>query len=171
MSRGDAGVMMEPDEGDEQPNTAWLLHGAYQAYVSAITDASTRGGHPAIRPAHGGNVFAHLDAEGSRLNDLAARAQIAPQSMSYLVDYLEAHGYVERVPDLSDRRAKLIRRTALGWEIERLGEGAIERIEGEARRRLGVEEMRTLRRLLRQLTAVLEDLAPSTRVRLGRSRR
>ena len=37
------------------------------------------------------------------------RAQITKQSMAELVLHLERLGYVERVPDPSDRRAKLVR--------------------------------------------------------------
>ena len=43
---------------------------------------------------------------------LAERAAITKQSMAELVAHLERHGYVERVPDPTDRRAKLVRSTA-----------------------------------------------------------
>ena len=46
------------------------------------------------------------------MSELARRAQITKQSMSELVAHLERHGYVERVPDPDDRRAKLVRATA-----------------------------------------------------------
>ena len=39
---------------------------------------------------------------------------ITKQSMARLVAHLERHGYVRRVPDPSDRRAKLVRATARG---------------------------------------------------------
>lgn len=41
-----------------------------------------------------------VEADGSRLTDLAVRAQITKQSTSYLVDYLEPHGYVKRMEQL-----------------------------------------------------------------------
>src|SRR5262245_53608118 len=63
-------------------------------------------------------LFRHIDEKkGSRVVDLAADAQMTKQSMSYLVDYLEEHGYVERALDPSDGRARLIRLTALGQRV------------------------------------------------------
>ena len=46
-----------------------------------------------------GNVLQFLDAEGTRVSELARRAQITKQSMAVLVAHLERHGYAERVPD------------------------------------------------------------------------
>ena len=42
-----------------------------------------------------------------RLTDLAARAQMTKQSAGELVSYLEARGYLERVPDPSDGRVRI----------------------------------------------------------------
>jgi len=39
---------------------------------------------------------------------MARVANETPQAMSQLVDELESMGYVERTPDPTDRRAKLI---------------------------------------------------------------
>jgi hypothetical protein len=39
------------------------------------------------------------------------------QAMAQLVAHLEEHGYVERVPDPHDRRAKLVRTTERGREV------------------------------------------------------
>lgn len=70
-------------------------------------------GFPDIRRSHG-LVFEMLDWSGSRITDLARRARITKQAMGELVTDLEEMGYVERVPDPHDGRAKLVKRTALG---------------------------------------------------------
>ncbi len=67
-----------------------------------------------MRPAHS-QVFIHIDAEGTRLTTLAARAAMTPQAMAELVDDLVELGYAERIPDRDDRRAKLIVLTPAGW--------------------------------------------------------
>ena len=148
---------MPHEDQDDPRNSAQLLNTAYRAYLARLTEGIARAGHPDVRAVHGGNVFAHLPADGARLSELAARAGMANQSMSYLVDYLEAHGYVERVPDPTDARAKVIRRTPRGWEAERAGEATIARLEAAAARRLGASRMRELRRLLVELATALED--------------
>src|SRR5215468_10464789 len=59
-------------------------------------------------------VFESLDPDGTRLTVLAERAQISHQAMGEMVDELVRHGYLERVADPADRRARLIRATARG---------------------------------------------------------
>src|SRR5262245_27208075 len=111
-------------------------------------------GHPEVRPAHG-DVFQFLDAEGTRVSELARRAQITKQSMAELVEHLESHGYVERVPDPSDRRAKLVRATARGGEVYQIAREVVAEIERDWTARLGVTKMRRLRVLLEELNEVL----------------
>jgi DNA-binding MarR family transcriptional regulator len=64
-------------------------------------------GFPEIRRAHT-PVVVHLPSGGMRLTDLAEAAGISKQAMAELVDDLEAHGYLERMPDPTDGRAKLL---------------------------------------------------------------
>ena len=52
--------------------------------------------------------------------DLAAYARITKQSMGSLVDHLQAGGYVERVSDTTDQRAKVVRLTERGWSASSL---------------------------------------------------
>ena len=74
-------------------------------------------GHPDLRPTHF-PILEYIDHErGSRITYLAEHANIAIQAMGELVTYLAERGYVERVPDPSDGRAKLVRLTARGWEV------------------------------------------------------
>src|SRR5436305_12397169 len=82
--------------------------------VRRVSVGLAEAGFDDIRPAHTA-VFQHIEAAGSRLTDLAERAQIAKQSMGYLVDYLERRGYLERRPDPSDRRAAIVCLTDRGW--------------------------------------------------------
>jgi DNA-binding MarR family transcriptional regulator len=53
-------------------------------------------------------VFQRIAPDGSRLTDLADQAQMSKQSAGVLVDQLERLGYVRRVPDPTDGRARLI---------------------------------------------------------------
>jgi DNA-binding MarR family transcriptional regulator len=120
--------------------------------VRRIAEGLAEAGFDDIRPAHTA-VFQHIKAEGSRLSELAERAQITKQSMGYLVDYLEAHGYVERRADPSDRRASLIFLTERGWAEVRDALRIIAGIEQEWVQRLGQRRMEQLRELLTELNA------------------
>ncbi len=59
-------------------------------------------------------MFYNLDRDGTRLTELAARAGITHQSMGELVAALVDSGYLRRVPDPGDRRARLVAPTARG---------------------------------------------------------
>ena len=53
-------------------------------------------------------LFQRVAPDGSRLTDLADQAQMSKQSAGVMVDQLERLGYVRRVSDPSDGRARLI---------------------------------------------------------------
>src|SRR3982074_2425673 len=109
-----AHAVLPGETRDVRPNIGILLRIAFHAVVQGVTEGLARAGFDDVRPAHSA-VFQPLKAEGSRLSALAEGAQMTNQSMGYLVDYLQERGYVERVPDPSDRRATLIRLTERGW--------------------------------------------------------
>ena len=102
-------------------------------------------------------VFQWCQPEGSRLTELAKRAGITKQSMAEIIDVLEQHGYVERIPDPTDGRALLIRRTARGWEINRVAREVVEQIQQEWAEALGEERFRHLLETLRQLAYLLNE--------------
>jgi len=108
-------------------------------------------------------VFKHLDPRGSRLTDLAARAQMTKQSMGALVDDLERGGYVERVPDPTDGRARVVRRTERGWAVDRTARASIRAFEDEWERRIGAERMRQLRGVLEEFAATSGGPPPGPR--------
>ncbi len=83
------------------------------------------------------HVSAYIEADGSRLTDLARKARMTVPAMLELVDDLERLGYAERRPDPLDRRAKLIVMTPKGWESMRLGQRIISDLEGEYARAIG----------------------------------
>jgi DNA-binding MarR family transcriptional regulator len=128
----------------ERPNLGILFRELGQEVVRRVTAGLSEAGFDDIRPAHTA-VFQHIEADGSRLTDLAERAQITKQSMGYLVDYLEERGYVERRPDPTDRRVALIRLTDRGWDQIRVALSIIAAVEDEWARRLGKARMEQLR--------------------------
>lgn len=150
---GDGAREPAPDDARaaayERTNTITLLGNAYSLLGFRIVDGLVGSGH-AIRPTHSA-VFAQIRAEGSRLTELAAGAGITPQSMTAIVDELEALGHVVRTPDPRDRRAKLIRLTPSGEQVAHAGLANVNRIEAELAEELGPERAAELRRMLVQL--------------------
>lgn len=83
------------------------------------------------------NLTRNLDVEGTRLSELARRAAITKQSMSELVDQVEMLGLVERRPDPTDGRAKLVHFTAAGLAWLETFRVCLEQAEREMRSELG----------------------------------
>ena len=67
---------------------------------------------------HAGMIVLHLLEDGPATQaSLAARARVEAQTMSRTVDRLEREGYVERHSDPTDRRRRVVERTARGSEV------------------------------------------------------
>jgi len=133
-----------------------LLRIPREATIQRVMAGLVAAGFDDVRPAHF-TVFQHMPLEGIRLTALADAALLTKQSMGYLVDDLEAHGYVERAPDPADRRAKVVRLTARGRRLDDTVRAVILKIEADWSRRLGPENYQQLAQLLRALIATLED--------------
>jgi DNA-binding MarR family transcriptional regulator len=91
---------------------------------------------------------------GTRLTELARRARITKQGMMLIVDDLENRGYVRRVPDAEDARAKVVRLTARGRRYVAEARRAVAALEARARRELGDRRYEALRSSLEQLVGM-----------------
>lgn len=102
-----------------------------------------------------GLVFQYI-GKGSRVVDLASRAQMTKQSMAEIVAYLERRRYVTRIVDPSDRRAKLVQLTHKGRSALPAALSAIAEIEGEWKRSFGAARFERLRDELASLREALD---------------
>lgn len=137
------------------PPTPRLLSLAYNRSASAIYRRLREHGITDTRPSHG-NVMEHLAFEdGLRLNDLATRAGITPQSMGQFVDELEDLGYVERRPDPDDRRAKRIHLTRKGKRSNKVEWDVVGEVEAALEALLGKKRLADLRESLARITESL----------------
>ncbi len=110
-------------------------------------------GYPDIRPG-AGKVFEHIGPEGSTIATMALRAGVTSQAMVQIVDYLERRKYVRRVPDPSDRRAKLIQITHRGLSMTDTANRILNEMESEFRAALGEARLTDLRQMLKELVIV-----------------
>jgi len=85
------------------------------------------------------HITRHLALEGSRLTELAARANISKQAMGKLVEQCEAWGLVTRLVDARDARARRVVFTAVGlsW-LQAFGQ-AVAQAEAEFHAAVGAE--------------------------------
>lgn len=126
---------------------ARLLNERAIARVRAEANPDFRTPHTALLP--------HIDFEGTRLTELAARVGTSKQAVGELVSELEAMGLVSRAVDPVDARARLVRFTARGRRALLHGLSVLAEIEDELADELG---RKTLDRLRVDLGALIEVL-------------
>lgn len=122
----------------------------------AVARLRVRSGWHKLRVAHTA-LFPHLDFEGIRLTQLAHRLGISKQAVGQLVDELEWMEVIERVPDPSDGRAKLIRFSRQGQVGLEAGVGFLREIEAELADALSPELVRALHEALMTLEQALDE--------------
>ena len=135
-------------------NLAILLREPFRSMSEELSRRLVEHGHAEVRAPHGA-VLQFLDDDRTRVGVLAERAQVTKQSMAELVAHLEAHGYVERVPDPGDRRAKLVRATERGRAVFAIAREAMAEIDARLVERMGEAKLRRLRALLEELGEAL----------------
>ncbi len=102
-------------------------------------------------------LLRHMEPAGIRSSELADRLAVSRQAAGQLVSELENHGYLERIPDPSDGRAKLVRITTRGLSAWLAGLQAVAALEDELRAALGAPTLDALRAQASRLLATLES--------------
>lgn len=135
-----------------------LLRVPYTVLAETLEKGLAAAGYGEVRKAHF-PVFQYLSErpEGARPTDLAAWAHITKPSMVYLVNSLEEHGYVERIPDPVDGRAQSVHLTARGLQVVRTNRRLVRQIEADWEARIGASRMEQLKQTLRDLIASLME--------------
>jgi len=131
-----------------EPDLARLLLEAHRALSAELAGTLAERGYPDVRPGYAA-VFLHIDRRsGTRLTELARRARMTKQGMMLVVDELEERGYVRRVPDPEDARAKIVRLTARGRRCAAETRRVVVAIWARTRRELGDRRFEALREAL-----------------------
>ncbi|MBV8758284.1 MAG: MarR family transcriptional regulator [Deltaproteobacteria bacterium] len=94
-------------------------------------------------------LFDH--AAGLRLTELAQLAGISKQAMAEAVDAMEAAGYVERIADPDDGRARRIRLTRRGRDAGFYARQLVREVEARWEARVGKAKVTALRETLRAI--------------------
>ena len=128
-----------------------LLQDVQRQIADELHERLGKLGYDEIRPAHG-CVFGNMQPHGVRLTDIAERSRITKQSVGEIVSNLEQLGYVERIPDPEDKRAKLVRLTPRGKEAQDAARAIFADIEADLGERIGKKKVADLRAALEELS-------------------
>ena len=101
-------------------------------------------------------VAARIAPNGSRVSDLAEQARITKQSAASLVEQLEKAQYVERVPDPTDGRARLVRLTPRLRRVAEAADAEVARVLAEWADHIGKDRIQQLHEILRDLRGITD---------------
>ncbi|MBF4763861.1 MarR family transcriptional regulator [Nocardioides islandensis] len=138
-------------------NLGLLLFIPYRAMESAVLEEVRRQGFE--MPINQARVFQRIGPAGSRLGELAEASQVSKQTIGSIVDQLESAGYVERVPDPDDARARLVVVAERGRQAIEAGLPVLHQVEARWREHLGVAKYEQLRRILADLVEITDPFA------------
>jgi MarR family transcriptional regulator, transcriptional regulator for hemolysin len=133
-----------------EDNFGWLLARCFRAHL-AVLDRATADLPHGQRGYHALSGAAHCSARSQ--TELAKQLGVDRTVMVYLVDDLERAGLVERLPDPSDRRSRLIRSTPAGVERLKAIDEAAAAAEEELLGPLSETERTLLRDMLQRIAA------------------
>lgn len=126
----------------------WVRDQIYAGVVAA--------GYDDLNAAHVG-LWRYPGLDGLRPSRLADQAGIAKQSVNDLLGHLERYGYVERVPDSADGRARVIRLTSKGRGLEQAIHAEARTTQLRIAEILGPRRFAQLHSSLEMLTQQLAD--------------
>jgi len=157
MARAGQPVEQEPAEQqpDEQLNIGLLLFIPYRALEDRVFAAMAAAGFDDFTPAQA-RVFERIGPNGTRVTGLAQAAQVTKQTAGFLVDQLERAGYVQRTPDPTDARARLVKVADRGARAIPAAATVIAQIEAEWSTHLGEKRMTELRQTLNRLREITD---------------
>lgn len=135
-------------------NIGLLLYIPYRDLENRIMSVITEAGYDVTLAQ--ARLLQRIGPDGTRLTELAEAAQVTKQTAGFLVDQLEKAGYVERLPDPTDGRARLVCVTEKAKGATPVAEAEIARIEAEWERHIGKRRMTQLREALEMLGEITD---------------
>jgi DNA-binding MarR family transcriptional regulator len=142
----------------DEPNLGLLLFIPYRSMENRVFEALAAAGFEDFTPAQA-RVFQRIGPDGTRLTELAEQAQVTKQTAGFLVDQLERAGYVRRVPDPTDARARLVQIAERGHEATPIANAVVAEIEAEWNAHLGPKKAAQLREALTTLREITDPYA------------
>jgi DNA-binding MarR family transcriptional regulator len=106
---------------------------------------------PGLRARHY-RLLSFLPDEGERVSRLAQDSGLTKQALAQALAPLEAGGYVEVVPDPADRRARVVRLSDRGREVNAAVRAMLDGVEDAWAARVGTADYATARRVLAAIT-------------------
>jgi DNA-binding MarR family transcriptional regulator len=110
-------LVVDGPRGERSPYIGALLRVVWEWVRDQMYAGVVAAGYDDLNAAHVG-LWRYPGLEGLRPGQLAERRGITKQSVNDLLGHLEQTGYLLRVPDSADGRARVIRLTSKGRRLQ-----------------------------------------------------
>ena len=134
------------------PAIGALLRLAWQAVRERIYEGVLEAGYTDLSRSHV-LLFRWPTIDGLRPSELATHNQLSRQSINDLLSDLEKRGYLERTPDPTDGRARIVRLTERGVDLTQVLSDMSFTTESEWGQAIGEERFAEFRDTLFELVA------------------
>jgi DNA-binding MarR family transcriptional regulator len=148
-------VVQRDDGADDGQNLGLLCFYPARAMETRVLAAMAEAGFADMTLAQA-RVAARIGPGGTRVTALAEQAGVTKQTAGYLVDQLERAGYVRRVPDPVDARARLVQMAERGAAAGEVARATEVEVEAEWAAHLGTRATAQLRHALTRLREVTD---------------
>jgi len=145
-------------DAEWKPTVPALVNLVAASGVPHLRAAFAAAGLDGIRPAQA-VALVPLAAGGLHASDLADRLRVSRQAVAQAIAALERHGYITRVPDPVDARARIIELTPRGRQALRVMRSNALDLEMRWERVLGRQRLGELRETLQVLLSSETDTA------------
>ncbi|OMC15124.1 MULTISPECIES: MarR family winged helix-turn-helix transcriptional regulator [unclassified Mycobacterium] len=139
-----------------EPTVPALVNLVTASGAPRLRAAFAAAGLDGIRPAQS-VALVPLAAGGLHASDLAERLRVSRQAVAQAVAGLERHGYVSRVPDPVDARARIIELTPRGRQALRVMRSSAIELEKRWQQVLGERRLAEFRETLLTLLSATES--------------
>jgi DNA-binding MarR family transcriptional regulator len=103
--------------GAPRPYIGAMLRDVWQWVRDQMYAGVVAAGYDDLSAAHVG-LWRYPGLDGRRPSQLADQVGITKQSVNDLLGHLEAHGYLGRIPDAADGRARVIQLSLKGQQLQ-----------------------------------------------------
>jgi DNA-binding MarR family transcriptional regulator len=127
-----------------------LLRLASEVGQAALYERLEAIGYTELRPTHF-RLLRYPGLDGVRPTELARRWSMSKQAVNPLINDLERWGYLQRLPDPTDQRGRVLSLTDRGRELMTTIKELHAEIEADWEAEIGRRRYQTLRRTLRDI--------------------
>jgi DNA-binding MarR family transcriptional regulator len=142
----------QPMNGVAPPALGGLLRMAWQIHRDRIYGRITANGFPNVTRAQF-ELIRWPTIDGLRPGEIAQLCGLSKQAVNDLLGELERTGYLERHPHPEDQRARIVRLTAEGKELQYTAHETSRALEAEWAASVGAKRLAALRATLEDMVA------------------